>query len=336
MNRAFILALVTMVGCSSDQPGASSAKPSAKRASQEVQKHDPVQSMRGLVDWYVQRHGSIKDQYWLHGREMDEAFAGHRSSQDVHALFQKRTTDIERTLSKYVDASAICHDILRVHKGFYLTEVTDAMGGLSSRFIIPTNIGSNSERVQRMLEEQAIRQELAFVGQRLAQMHKLPPIQYFASWKAVRMVALEIPEKFLAALLFHELYHAYVHRQGRDSATASAFSDTWISEEVEAHELEHEVLNYATGGALNRLYERIAKRDGDINGQLALISQSDLIEYDEMLGISGSGWGVGSPAIAQFYIGYGMWALNRAPSDDSKMQLKRKIDYYRWIIKVLS
>ncbi|MFA5990835.1 MAG: hypothetical protein WC794_01140 [Candidatus Doudnabacteria bacterium] len=113
--------------------------------------------------------------------------------------------------------------------------------------------------------------------------HKL--LFYDPSWKSLFVAALRFSDdKWYDAILAHELFHALAHRKGEASATARFLSDEWIGEELQAHDVEAEVLNARTNGAykqrLRSIVSRIPARS--FKDLLMRVRPDDLRELDQL------------------------------------------------------
>lgn len=132
-----------------------------------------------------------------------------------------------------------------------------------------------------------------------------PELAYFEETHptSVQLKVREAPDAFLAALLYHELWHLVRFRDRADKAfVAEEFHD---QEEVRAHEgVERDVLDTATSGKYVQLIRTIlARRDGarlPPHAILDLIGRKDLDDLWVMLALSGHSGNVQSLIVGEF------------------------------------
>lgn len=80
---------------------------------------------------------------------------------------------------------------------------------------------------------------------------------YRHNWEALMVAAIKYDPIWFDGFVLHEMMHAHFAKDKALSSTARMGSDLWISEEVVAHGLEHEVLFQATKGEYGRLLDEI-------------------------------------------------------------------------------
>jgi hypothetical protein len=84
-------------------------------------------------------------------------------------------------------------------------------------------------------------------------------LSYNAEWRALFIAALEYSDDaWFGALTEHELLHALRDKQGAPSARTQFGNDLYVTEELEAHDLEMDVLDLSTRGQYKARLNRIA------------------------------------------------------------------------------
>ncbi len=196
--------------------------------------------------------------------------------------------------------------------------------------------GLSQEEMLRRIDELGMLIEFIAVTEREYVSSQLPSyIFYNREWKSVLVAAIDIPESFLGAFLYHELGHA---KKDRVDHAASSMQETdtdlWVSEEVEMHTLEGEVLNRASGGQLFKLYEAIIARAGtdEVNKVLLTLAEKDMQEYERMFDLEGMGLVMYSYCLTQFVTGLSFAAVDHVANDATQRE-RLKIDAYRFIAK---
>ncbi len=118
------------------------------------------------------------------------------------------------------------------------------------------------------------------------------PLYYTSDLGAVSMYALRAPDAILAALLIHEFGHRLRHVEHAPSSSARQNTNLWIAEEVEMHELEHEVLDFFSEGRLSALYESIRQRSSDptnVAEVVLMVGEEDILAFERMFELEGIG-----------------------------------------------
>ena len=86
---------------------------------------------------------------------------------------------------------------------------------------------------------------------------------YLGDWQSLVLAGVELPDVVFAAMLYHELGHALLHRQDAPSVFAPTDSDADVDEENEMHWLGEQVLNAASEGKLLKQLDGIIGRQAD-------------------------------------------------------------------------
>lgn len=153
-------------------------------------------------------------------------------------------------------------------------------------------------------------------------------VHYDSEWKAVLLPGLSISEPWLSGLTLHEIYHAYMHRIGAPSATGKYLSDSFINEELGAHDMERGILDLATKGKYLSVMNKIAaSRAGykDADQVTASFTKADLESLDGMFAVPSVH--EASVRAAQYYLDLASLWLAKKYSGDNLT--KERIVYYR-------
>lgn len=285
----------------------------------------PRAHYRTLVNAYLTEHSKFQDKFWLTG-EVD-----HNNPMPHVERVAKWSNNLRQQMERFGSLNDLTKRIMQHFMDFRTTMAVGVGQGEASMDIMvgaKKDLQKDMEKIQQMLE-------VCAVPQNRWDMDRYPsPVFYFSSWRAVKVVAVEMPTLYQIALFYHELGHALRDRvDNAPSAHAPAKSDLWIEEEVEMHELESAILNQGTNGQFFDLYKKIRARtkNGDMNDVIKATTTEDLNEYDQLFEIEHAGPAMSSIYIAQFFLGLGFYTLdenhrNRTP----KERLISKIGFYRF------
>lgn len=150
-------------------------------------------------------------------------------------------------------------------------------------------------------------------------------------FNTMMLASIDFKEPWFSAFFLHEMYHVKKFREGAQSSKKDQYgTDLWISEEVEAHELEAKVLDSATKGkflgAVNAIVEK-RKDYTDVN----LVPSS--LTLEELNGLDGlfppCSKDEISFRVSQYIFTVGFSWLEKRFSG-AELQ-KKKTDYYRFI-----
>ncbi|HEV8601081.1 MAG TPA: hypothetical protein VGQ87_00595 [Patescibacteria group bacterium] len=130
-----------------------------------------------------------------------------------------------------------------------------------------TGVGGGASRITSPDEQEALKNvkdprmmEVVIYG-RFAYTH--PKINrrllfYDQEWRAFFMAALNFTdEAWFDAIVGHEFWHAKMDKEGAASAHQAMYSDLWVSEELDAHGVERDVLSLQTKGQYKQLLNKI-------------------------------------------------------------------------------
>lgn len=270
---------------------------------------------------YIARHQQ-PDKAWLTGRE--DMF------QEM-TLIHSWANRLREQMDRYKDVSPLAR---RVHhfRGFRVSKFTN---GVSHSLIPPLPDAD----IEAMLIREAGQLEVCMMTPVQRNHPSLLPnsLYYRSEWGAVMVDSVQWTDTFLAALAYHEMGHALRHQVDRaPSATAPGDSDLWIGEEVEMHELEHQVLDAAVQGRFNQLLDGIIDRTPaaatpvlEYRALADTISREDWQAFDNLFGLQGAGKRTTSIHCAQFLISLGFRYIERnTPEADRR---RRQIEFYRFM-----
>lgn len=229
---------------------------------------------------------------------------------------------IARLLSKWQNVSPLAGDVAKTFPSFWVTFFNS---GISTSI----TVGEDPEKV-RLPHTYSI--EICFIPRDQFFPYRLPGHFYYRQeWGALMMAALEYPEPVLAGLVFHELGHAYRHRQATASSVAPQFSDLWIMEEVEMHELEAQIFDAVSAGAFLAHMDAILARPPrprNIYEAVNRLRLEDFRYFDAMLGTRDCGPILRAILSAQYILSLGFRYIDQ--SVPTGKRLGHKIALYRW------
>jgi hypothetical protein len=259
------------------------------------------------------RHQSKKDTYWLTGKEAPQEFITKTKA---------KTAQIIKAMRRCAEGNGMATELFLKYKGFRISQYYRGSSRTFQKAPTPVNGKVDWEKYLEGLE-------FCVIPKDEYERAKLPAMVFYRDkWRALMVLAIDMPEKFMTALVFHELGHALRHQQGRPSATATAGSDSYISEEVEMHALEDKILNYSSGGKLFTLYKKILARakTKDPTKVASLIAKEDIATYEKLFDLDEVGPKVINLCYAQFLVGLGFYAIG----DEDPAHMAKKIKYYRF------
>lgn len=260
-------------------------------------------------------HGAKVDKFWLQGNE------------DMHTWIQVTQAwkaKVIGLMKKFKDVDVMTAKVVHSFPDFTLTEFENWRSKQNYEGTV----------TEAEIKAALSRLEVCVVSKQQETVHKLPShVYYNLEWRALMVVAINIPDSFLIALIYHELGHAHKHRiENAASATADGLSDLWISEEVEMHQVENQVLTLASNGQLAALYDKIAARAKSATPIVLLgnIQVQDFVEYDRIFGLTEAGPIMANVYLAQFYMGLGFHAIDQKVPETERTTAK--IAFYRWLV----
>lgn len=110
----------------------------------------------------------------------------------------------------------------------------------------------------------------------------------------VTMAAIDWPDKFITAALYHVFYlgHCYPADRSKSPKFFDPDSSSYAVAEMEAHRIESEVLNYLTQGKYFEKLDGILSRTsstGKTYDAVAAVTYSDLLELDTLISAKDAG-----------------------------------------------
>jgi hypothetical protein len=150
---------------------------------------------------------------------------------------------------------------------------------------------------------------------------------YRRDWGTVMMAGQNWPNPYFASVLMHELGHAYRHKV--EGHSDPMFSRAWLTEEVDMHELQAQVLAHATDGAYSNAVDRIIDQYSQAQtpaSLLATVTSEDLRALDSIIGVGKEGRAIRGATLAEHIAILGFRFIDRKGG-----RLDDKIEHYRWI-----
>lgn len=150
--------------------------------------------------------------------------------------------------------------------------------------------------------------------------------------RTIYIYAIQWPEKFFPALLFHELGHALKIKMGLHGPQLIGSNEQMI-EEVEMKSLGMELLNATTTNAFTQKLDAILNREKpkSLPSALGCINDDDLIALDRILNCEHAGRGLASVVTSYYLFGiaiqYTDWSkMNEKETQATKLTLFKEVD----------
>ncbi|MEK7124904.1 MAG: helix-turn-helix domain-containing protein [Patescibacteria group bacterium] len=192
--------------------------------------------------------GSIEDRWLLE----KEVFTGSELAHERNVLARLKD-ELEGALDHYTTIAEV-----RALKNRFGGQIAPSLfsdfGGGSSKLI-----GIPGEEIATLSKKARSGIEVVFYPRSHAQHPRLKGqhLLYDNLWRVCIMAMLDYPDRtWRDAAFIHELWHAKRDRDGAASAHAPPLSDSWISEELEAHALQAQVMNIGTASKYRKLLEQ--------------------------------------------------------------------------------
>ena len=151
-------------------------------------------------------------------------------------------------------------------------------------FFFPGGFTYTSTTKERA-ESQGLEIGLGFIPEETAR----KSLSYMASWNGgeniLRLLAVDIPDKIMVGILFHELGHAMRHNKNTEKIGINddpEGSKKYMLEEVEMHKFGDFILNTLTEGRYNKLVDKIATRGSKEKDLSHIIASITSNEQDEL------------------------------------------------------
>lgn len=274
---------------------------------QIVKAADGLSTNKAGYSWFIEQESTLK------------------KDEDINAeinLIQQLNERVNKTLADNSDIPKVKEE-RDEFGGHIMPSIFTTFSGGTSRFLTRSATPPNDSKMI----------EITFYGHYALNhrhvAHRL--LFYDAGWRSLFIAALKFTDdKWYDSILAHELWHALMHRRGNPSATAPQLSDLWVTEELDAHDLEADVLNARTRGAYRQRLEAIASRISarSTAAFLLQVQPEDLRQLDQLF----------NPGIPEEMdirsAGYELnlaetWLGKNYTGDDLR---KKKIEAYKFLI----
>lgn len=276
------------------------------------QKQKPVPLLSPVFSRYLARHDAFPRKHWLPDdlSEKEMLFRVGQQEKKISSLLQKHRS--VSPLSEEIYKHLGDFRVSLFHQGISKTPMIDNRFDPARPYgdleicLIPEDQGSHPDLKETFT-------------------------WYHREWSAVMQRDDICPDALLAAILYHEMGHALLHKQDAASSRAPTMSDSWIEEEVRMHTLEDQILDASSAGRLKLLYDSIIIRvlkDASLETIMAEVTESDLDAYDKLLSLQQESERMASISLAQFQIGLLLRAVDLLPFEQKPA---KKLAAYRWV-----
>ena len=140
---------------------------------------------------------------------------------------------------------------------------------------------------------------------------------YDHSMQTTIWVAYRMPKILFRGILLHELGHVVRIEKNLRRKRRVGDKTRNAEEEARMHTLELQVMDKESGGGITSLYEKICQRTTVCtpDSALAQVDIDDVESYHIMLGETRLGYGVIYDNLGQFFIGLGLYAIQKSDYD---------------------
>jgi hypothetical protein len=164
------------------------------------------------------------------------------------------------------------------HK-FFIT-LFSTMGGGTSKFVTKNLNETRLDSLQEVVMFGKFAENHPIIGGQL--------LFFKAQWNALIMGALQWADSaWFDATFLHELYHAHQFQIQAPTSQAPMLSDLWVTEEIDAHNLEAEVLDLRTGGKLVKKIASKTHSGNDLMSFMDSLQAKDIQEVDTLFSSAG-------------------------------------------------
>lgn len=196
-------------------------------------------------------------------RDVNQAFVRHQSIPEVAAIRQEFGDHLYTSFLLAVDNSSAATQFL----------------------------GRGREEIEKIRRDES-RHEVAVYPRSVRHNRRLHGsyLAYDREWRALLMPAIDFADRgWFDALVIHEMHHGLCLKRNLPSSHAPTLSNAWISEELQAHELESRVLDEATAGRyFHRLGEIIKRsKSQSLDDFLVGLTAADVRSLDELFAPAG-------------------------------------------------
>ncbi len=267
--------------------------------------------LRRETNTYLIRKSKNPDRWWL-----ESASPGNPSN--LADLIEHERQTLLAILDKYKSASPLAGQVQGRFRELYVTVAKDGYSFQDSK---------SSDGAPRGTE-------VCFIPRGQFSKNEPSSLYWDGGWKAVKIAALEWPERLKAGVLFHELGHGLYegnpkYRPEVSSApTNGVFTDVSVEEEVIMHELELAVIDKASDGAYLSTLRAIVRKHNAANWRslLGLVTVEDLHSLDQVIGSENYGLATAQVVCAQNLLALGFCQIETDRALDTE-----KPAVYRWL-----
>lgn len=240
----------------------------------------------------------------------------------IIGLGQSFVRRIEQALNEHRHIPSIAE--MSNFKGHLYTSFFSSFGGGVTQFF---------SRQEETVTHQPNDQEIVVYGQFALQHPKIQgrPLFFDGEWRSVIIAAIDWDPIWLQSIALHELFHAKQHRAGVASAKAPVLSDVWVSEEILAHSLEHEVLEKGTKGKYGEVIRSIvaSQTTGNKKDLISRVTLADLNRLDALFRPAGEReTGI---RCAQYWVSI-LDEWTKVHISDPNMRLQEQIANYKLLV----
>ncbi|PJA93175.1 MAG: hypothetical protein CO132_04305 [Candidatus Kerfeldbacteria bacterium CG_4_9_14_3_um_filter_45_8] len=257
-----------------------------------------------LAETYASMHPDSQPTPWL---------MGETTSPSDYAEVRSRIQAMNGLVERYQHASADTEEIFYLHPGFIPLVLTER----------------NQLTELRLAPEPAWgAQELALVNhQHTVHCGRAHPLaEYNSGVDVIMLQAVEVPDAWLAALLYEQLGASVIQQVSHYSQS----NHSPIPDDVYLTLVREAVLVAATDGQLFELYNDVLQRTGvsfpSPYQTIAALEPQDLTRYDELTGLTGTDWMVSQQGLPQLLMGLGSYTIG---GDNGALPAHTEL--YSWI-----
>jgi len=269
---------------------------------------------------YVAHHRTKPDTFWLITEDL-AASVPDLYQQKLQAWEQK----IRRALDQYAVVNTETAEIARNFTKLRFS-VMDRRG-----HCIQLIFDVKGDLTKRIQEQQEGFKICALPKDRWNPAIFRSPFMYDGTAHEMLLLALDVPDRFFAGVLYKQFGHANRHRPGSPPLKPDPLSNERLDEEVEMIELEDDVLDWAVSGKLNVLYTQIRARSLNsysVADVLMTVTTEDLFQLDRMFGLENAGMVAVPALIAFFEYGLVFSTIDTQPVPDVDKAAQKR-DYVR-------
>ncbi len=223
-----------------------------------------TQSVKVFAAYYGPKK-LVRDIWWLENSSL---------SSEMTASLRQKKKEIKRAFDTYQTLSPRTREVATYFERF----------GVCMAMSPNQSVGVEGDK--------SVHLYIRFVPKDKISVFNSPSSFMWATGEGMRISAIEYPEHIFAAVLYHEGWHAVKSNKGKGRAETEV---EYATEEIEAHELEGDVLDKASGGrflgAIDMLIDKLEQNYQIYNYKelIRSLSVADLASLDQILGIENAG-----------------------------------------------